>query len=133
MKMAAAFLTALLFLGTSEVFAQSCTATPGGNPAVVFIDSGSDTATQSGFLGLVCTIDWTPMVTGAGGGTGYDFSGYMLNVKNPYSVPFTGKWDLKPPGTAGNPFFWTFTATATGLTAAPPGLYSTNLTFTVEP
>lgn len=131
MKITVAFLAVFLFLGAEESFAQSCSVVPGGNPAVLFVDSGLDTAIQSGSLGLVCTIDWTPKITGDGAGAGYDFSGFMN--KGGDRIPFTGTWDLKPSGVGGIPFVWTFTATATGLLAAPRGLYFTNVSFTVEP
>lgn len=132
-----AFFALFLFLGTSGAPAQeSCVIAPGGTtPTVTFLDSGTATATMTGSLGLQCTAGTMPVVT-VNGGDGaspgvYDFSGKMLNGAN--QIPFTGKWDTMPPGAGGTPILWTFTATATNLLAAPPGNYSTTLSFTITP
>lgn len=114
----------------------SCVISGGTTNTVTFLDTGTGTATQTGSLGLECTVGTTPVVTVTGGDGplpgSYDFSGRMINGAN--EIPFTGSWTATPIGAGmGTTISWDFSVTATGLSGAAAGIYSKSLTFTVNP
>lgn len=114
---------------------EYCETSGGTTGTVTFVDTGADTATQTGTLELVCTGLTTPVVTVTGGDVATppdDFAGTMTGGGS--DIPFTGAFTATPSG-AGmtTPIQWTFSATATGISGATSGSYSKILTFTVTP